>query len=187
MPEPLIHGVVGLVVSRWLGVRRWWLLFLVVLFSVLPDVDAVFRIHRSFTHSLLVALVVGLAVVWLAWRTGRKSAAWVVGVFVLAYSVHVVMDLFTGPTPVLWPLVWKDFYVEVMVTANNTVSNGITLEPVLRVHVTDFTMEPGDIVDAPVATPTGVSIAVIVLALLLLEEPRIKRVLDKVSASIRGK
>ena len=88
-------------------------LILLILLANLADVDFLFGIHRSFTHSLAVAVFVALAVscVWRIAGTFLRSAT----LYFLAYGSHLVIDLFTGAklgwnasgagVPLFWP--WK--------------------------------------------------------------------------------
>ena len=88
-----------------------------LLFGTLPDLDAVLlpffdtvwdlRIHRGFSHSLLVMVLVSLLLAKpLAkhWKK-QKVTPWQAGIFVfLAWSTHVLIDVFTVyGTQVGWP------------------------------------------------------------------------------------
>jgi len=88
-------------------------LLLLVLIANFADIDFLFGLHRSFTHSLAAAVFVALAVscVWRIAGTFWRSA----GLYFLAYGSHLVIDLFTGAKlgwnatgsgiPLFWP--WK--------------------------------------------------------------------------------
>jgi membrane-bound metal-dependent hydrolase YbcI (DUF457 family) len=91
-------------------------LLLLVLIANFADIDFLFGLHRSFTHSLAAAVFVALAVscVWRIAGSFWRSA----GLYFLAYSSHLLIDLCTGTklgwnatasdTPLFWP--WrKDF------------------------------------------------------------------------------
>ncbi|NLG71745.1 MAG: metal-dependent hydrolase [Chloroflexi bacterium] len=125
MPSPLAHTTAGYAVYRLLRRRRsdWepqvWRLPLILLvtlvFSILPDFDAVAgilagdigRYHNQGTHSLVVGLLVALLFAVLLAR-GRMHAfkAWFPPLL-LSYELHVLMDVVTlGERGVmlLWPL-----------------------------------------------------------------------------------
>lgn len=125
MPSPLAHTTAGYAVYRLLRRRRsdWepqvWRLPLILLvtlvFSILPDFDAVAgilagdigRYHNQGTHSLVVGLLVALFFAVLLAR-GRMHAfkAWFPPLL-LSYELHVLMDVVTlGERGVmlLWPL-----------------------------------------------------------------------------------
>jgi membrane-bound metal-dependent hydrolase YbcI (DUF457 family) len=125
LPSPLAHTTAGYAVYRLLRRRRsdWepqvWRLPLILLvtlvFSILPDFDAVAgilagdigRYHNQGTHSLVVGLLVALLFAVLLAR-GRMHAfkAWFPPLL-LSYELHVLMDVVTlGERGVmlLWPL-----------------------------------------------------------------------------------
>ena len=79
--------------------------------AMAPDLDILFRMHRSYTHSVGAAMIAG-AVAWLVAR--RKSSALgspsVAGLTVaVAYSTHVLLDWLAKDTAppfglmALWP------------------------------------------------------------------------------------
>jgi membrane-bound metal-dependent hydrolase YbcI (DUF457 family) len=133
MASPVAHSFAGfwtfLLLTARLKVRlakacRQYLpqLILLVLLANLADVDFLFGLgvgadlHHGFTHSLAAAVVVALGVSCL-WRIADsfwRSATF----YFLAYSSHLLIDLFTGTKPgwnatasgipLFWP--WeKDF------------------------------------------------------------------------------
>ncbi|PYK11931.1 MAG: hypothetical protein DME65_05700 [Verrucomicrobia bacterium] len=77
----------------------------------MADIDFFSGFHRSFTHSLLAAVFIPLAVscVWRIAGSYWQSAA----LYFLAYSSHLLIDFFTGTKlgwnstasgiPLLWP------------------------------------------------------------------------------------
>jgi len=69
-------------------------LILLVVVANLADVDFLFGLHRGFTHSLAIAVLVALGVgcVWRIAGTFWRS----VTLYFLAYSSHLVIDLCTG-------------------------------------------------------------------------------------------
>jgi len=125
LPSPLAHTTAGYAVYRLLRRRRsdgepqvWRLpliLLVTLVFSILPDFDAVAgilagdigRYHNQGTHSLVVGLLVALLFAVLLAR-GRMHAfkAWFPPLL-LSYELHVLMDVVTlGERGVmlLWPL-----------------------------------------------------------------------------------
>ena len=125
MPSPIAHTVVGYLVyraarERLPNYKRWHvgplplLLGIAVLFSVLPDVDAVFgilagdfgRFHNNGTHSLVLAFAIALLVAGAIWFRLRKGfLSWFFICF-FSYASHVLMDFFTlggRGVMLLWP------------------------------------------------------------------------------------
>ncbi len=97
------------------------LLLASVLFSLLPDFDALpglvfgemYRFHNQFSHSLLVGLGAALAAGLLtALFAGRQWAWSVFLVALLGYEMHILADLFTYESRgvmLFWPLTPERF------------------------------------------------------------------------------
>jgi inner membrane protein len=111
MPTAFTHGFVALALGKTAAAGkmplRFWLLS--VLCAVLPDVDVIgfhFGIrygdmlgHRGFSHSLLFALLLGMLVVFLAFRDVPKfSKKWwgFVAYFSAVTASHGVLDAMTS-------------------------------------------------------------------------------------------
>ena len=157
MPDLLAHYLASYLVARALiGSRR---ALLVAFVGLLPDVDAVFMVHRWVTHSIPIVLIasVPLLVLTLAYR---RRYVGVVVVAVLIYMLHIVMDVFTGLTPILWPLAPA---IGVVLEVNG-VSNGESVVITPRVDVAvepaDFTRR--DYIEGPIVAETGLMLAVVV-------------------------
>ncbi len=109
MSSPLGHGLAGLVVYTLAKRFRWidetsgpatMLLFSGL--AALPDLDIVFNEllhaqqwfpHRTYTHSLFFALLLGLIVAWWLCRAGRvrnKNFYWLLP---LTIATHPLMDM----------------------------------------------------------------------------------------------
>jgi membrane-bound metal-dependent hydrolase YbcI (DUF457 family) len=84
-----------------------------VVAAVSPDIDILFHSHRTFTHSIGAAAIVGGAV-WIAARLSRQPAdraraASVALTVAAAYATHIVLDLLGKDTAppfgltALWP------------------------------------------------------------------------------------
>lgn len=117
MALPLAHGLVGasIVVSLVpdVSMRRDWRLFLTgALVAVLPDFDYIFYLglqlgnswHRSFSHSILFALAVGIVASSMTAATSIKAVL----VYSLATVSHPILDALTtkgaGGVEFFWPI-----------------------------------------------------------------------------------
>lgn len=88
--------------------------------AVLPDLDALFGLHRALGHSFIPVLVLPMAIlVYARLRRPEWMAAALLVQFYLAS--HVVLDL--GGVAFLWPVVQEQFYVQLGVTL--TASDGL--------------------------------------------------------------
>src|SRR5437016_10379987 len=122
MASPVAHTFAGfwtflLLTARWkvrlvTACRRYLpQLLLLVLIANFADIDFLFGLHRSFTHSLAAAVFVALAVscVWRIAGSFWRSAI----LCFSAYSSHLLIDLCTGTKlgwnatasaiPLFWP------------------------------------------------------------------------------------
>lgn len=177
MPELLIHFATGLLLGS--PRHNWRHRLLIVLASMLPDIDALFHVHRSFTHSLLILVPLLAIIVFLNKKSRSKDLVNLACLVLLAYSLHIAMDLFTAPTPILWPILDKELYIETTVSLDNTLADKLVLETNIELHVIDHNPRPRDIVGAPIATPIGVATTLAILATLLVNKvvaPRKKHV-----------
>ena len=87
-------------------VRRFHLrdisLSLIMFFSILPDIDIVFRLleidlaHRSITHSLIV-----FSIVWAVMLVKYRKPSFII--YSSAYLSHIVGDLIIGPLNLTYP------------------------------------------------------------------------------------
>jgi len=165
MPDLLAHYAISyLLASR---VARPSAALLLALAGLLPDIDALFRIHRWATHSPVLSSLSALVAVVLALYIGRGSPRYVALASAL-YILHIALDMFTAPTPVLWPLTAQAY---MMVTwVNGTVSGcGISVAPSISIHSepADFTQRPS--VDGPIVSTMGMVAGVGVTVVLLIE------------------
>jgi len=164
MPDLLAHYASSVLVARVRVDTR--IALLVGLVGLIPDVDALLRIHRWITHSLvLVALFTTPLVILVYWR-GRRYFGLALATL-LIYTLHLLLDVFTGPTPILYPLV-DSIWIKIQVNGAST-ATGITVNPSITVATVkpDFTQM--EIVEGPLVTETGAIIAVVTVVTLLLE------------------
>ncbi|MCX8137660.1 hypothetical protein [Pyrobaculum aerophilum] len=156
MPDLLAHYAAGLLVaSRFVDVRR---AFLLAFIGLLPDVDALFGAHRWVTHSLVLTAPLLLA----AFR--RRALA----LGVLLYALHIVMDVFTAPTPVLWPISSVAYQLRVDVEGFSD-GRSIGVVPALGIVAEPADFSFGKMVEGPVISPTGAVLALLVVFILLAE------------------
>jgi membrane-bound metal-dependent hydrolase YbcI (DUF457 family) len=129
MAQAGIHGMVAQAVHKWVP-KREWLMLGIVFGSLFPDADnllvaiatvtkqPVEGLHRTFTHSVIVALVLFLVF----WAIGalRKQPRWTnfgAG-FAIGIVLHALLDLliwFNG-VQLFWPFpLWINFWAGVAV------------------------------------------------------------------------
>jgi membrane-bound metal-dependent hydrolase YbcI (DUF457 family) len=108
MPLPLAHGLVGAAVVAAVrepaALRRRWPLLIGALVALTPDVDFLFRAHRTFTHSLAFALLVTAVLLAVGGRARTRAALG----YGLAFMSHGLLDCATTSrgrgVQLLWPV-----------------------------------------------------------------------------------
>lgn len=89
MPTPVGHALAG-VATAWIFRKRAGLVLTCALAAVVPDVDLLFRAHRSYTHSVGAVAIVGLAT-WLVMRRRPHTLSSTLAI-TAAYSSHLLLD-----------------------------------------------------------------------------------------------
>ena len=135
------------------------------LFSVLPDFDVLFGVHRSMSHSIVVWLVTVAPLYLYYWNRDRGHIRDPLLVL-LAGGLHIVFD--SGSfTPVLWPLMSSSYAVDFNLFVH--VGKSVAFEPLIGVTSvpTDFVSFTG--FDAPLFTSEAFVISFALLAPVVLQ------------------
>ena len=126
MPSPIVHSAAGYAIYRFSkrNLPEVWkkragpvsfLLILTLIFSMMPDLDAIAglitgdfgKYHNNGTHSLIVGLLVAVTIALALSRKRRvEFLPWFLIVF-FSYGSHILLDFFTwGGRGVMlfWPL-----------------------------------------------------------------------------------
>ena len=164
MPDLLTHYMVSYLVARALVEPRRALLLALV--GLLPDVDALLLVHRWVTHSIPVALLASAPLLALTYAYRREYFG-VAVLAVLLYTTHVVMDMFTGLTPIMWPLAPA---IAVNIEVNGVYGvDGIRVTPGFEVVVGPVDFARRDSVEGPLVSETGLMLALVVALISLVE------------------
>lgn len=111
--------------------------------AVTPDLDVLFYVHRSLSHSVVVILLVFAAPLLYTWLRRRSLFRYVLYGF-LSVASHPVFDMLGGYTPILWPLYHKSIAIstQLQVMVNPTIhiepSFNIFQTPTVFSHLTDW-------------------------------------------------
>jgi membrane-bound metal-dependent hydrolase YbcI (DUF457 family) len=146
MPSPISHIAAGVFIYRSLpahvrqkGIRKFLrvpiLLIVILIASLLPDVDAVLGIlsgnmgayHNQASHSLFTGLVVALVLGFiLRWWLGAKFLA-SFGLIFASYAVHLFLDMLTMGRGImlLWPFSSERFLSPVLLFYGLRWSHGL--------------------------------------------------------------
>ena len=160
MPEVLLHFSIPFsAVFSITGRLRY--AFLAGVFGIIPDLDILFGIHRSPTHSIPVLLAVAVPVlVMLSSRNSRFLKASKIGLF--GILTHPILDLFDGYTPILWPLSGYSPWIKFSVEAYLSSTPSLNVDCQVLWQPTIF--HPVETIGGVLVTPLG---AVISAALML--------------------
>ena len=158
MVEPLLHFAVPFAAFTALGVkpRR---AFLISLFALLPDLDILINVHRFCSHSLILLLAITIPLMLVAMKFSRQK---LLSLIIFAYASHLFLDLFTGYTPILWPLYSQDLWIAFNLFAHISSTPTYTLQAALQTQPTIFTRFAS--LDAPLFTSTGTAISILLIA-----------------------
>jgi membrane-bound metal-dependent hydrolase YbcI (DUF457 family) len=149
MPDLLAHCLSSYLVAQAFVKHRHAVLLALV--GVLADLDALLRIHRWVTHSLVVAFALFTPVL----------------LALLLYTLHIALDTLTTLTPALWPLAPQ---IRVIVEMTGAVgSKGLLLAATIATETrpTDFTQKA--YVEGPIVSEVGVVVAVVTPVLTVAE------------------
>lgn len=161
--EPLIHFTIPFVVLIVLGLSPKKALPLALL-ALIPDLDALFLIHRSLSHSIVVlaAVFIPLTIVAYALKKDMRTCA-------LAFSSmasHILLDAFSGATPVLWPLYGNAIWVKADLIIH--VGGSMSLNSKMALLTEPVTFQTFKSLDAPFFTGEGLAVSFLLLAATLV-------------------
>jgi len=165
MPELALHFAVPFALTApVLGLRK---ATLISLLALTPDLDVLFHMHRSASHSIFLLLLASLLVVdlGLVSRLKRKQLE-LVSAGCLALLSHPIMDIFSTYTPILYPLIEQSVYLKVELK----VTIGSPILPILAalINTKPTTFEEFQRFDAPLFSSEGFIVTLLLVAVPLL-------------------
>jgi membrane-bound metal-dependent hydrolase YbcI (DUF457 family) len=109
MPEPLIHFVIPFIVLSFCGLTIKKSLILSSI-AILPDLDVLFHIHRSVTHSAVFLILVCIPIIgFIKLKYPNYFHDSLVGTLVVL--THPILDVFHAYTPILYPLYKNSVFI----------------------------------------------------------------------------
>jgi len=130
------------------------------LLAVLPDLDALFLVHRSLSHSIVVVLTVAVPFLLLTYKF--KPSLYSYGFLgLVSVASHLVLDLFAGYTPILWPLYGYSVWIQAGLVAHIGSSPSLALSAKLLTE--PITFQQFQSLDAPLFTGEGVILSAVLL------------------------
>ena len=165
MPDALAHYAVSYLVASRVTKPKYALF--IALIGLLPDIDVLLRVHRWVTHSLIPVALVASATAVILLHTRRNYLKHLILATTL-YTLHIVLDVFVAPTPLLWPITNQAYMLQVGIDGIIT-TNSIDITPQANIVVEQADFTPRPTIEGPIISPTGLIIAIGVAAVLLAE------------------
>lgn len=153
--EPLVHFTVPFVALTLVGVSPKKAIPLALL-ALLPDLDALLLVHRSVSHSLVVMAAVMVPLMLVAYRL----RTWALAFFSLAS--HSFLDLFSGATPILWPL--YDKAVDIQAALITHIGGSISFDANVKIWTEPINFSVGPSLDAPIFTGGGLVLSAVLIS-----------------------
>jgi len=168
MPELALHFAVPFALSApIIGVRK---AVIVSFVSLLPDLDFLFNVHRSISHSF-VLLLSGILVVILLVKEFKPRILRSVFVGGLGLLSHPIMDLFSGAIPFFWPIVKESVSLDLETAF--VAGKSMRFEWTAFVKWSQTPASPAPVVDealvGPVFTSEGFVVSLLLVAIPILE------------------
>jgi hypothetical protein len=170
MPEPLIHFIIPffLLIMFGLSIKK---AALISSLAVLPDLDVLFHVHRSMSHSAFFILLFSFPLIIITRKFYSKGLSDMI-IATLVVLSHPFMDLFTGYTPIFWPIFNKSIYVVSELRTN--MNNVLDLNLKMNVYFESVTFRQTTDVDAHIFSSIGVAISLVLLTGLVLKNYSIR-------------
>ena len=165
MPDALAHYAVSYLVASRVTKHKYALF--IALIGLLPDIDVLLRVHRWVTHSIVSVALVASATAVILLHT-RQNYLKYLALSITLYTLHIVLDTFIAPTPLLWPLTNKAYMLQAGIDGI-IATNSIDITPQINIVVEQANFTPRPTIEGPIISPIGLIIAVGVIVVLLTE------------------
>lgn len=163
--EPLIHFVVPFIALMLVG-ASFRKAMLVSLLALLPDLDVLLLVHRFISHSIVVVLSAATPLLLLVYKFKPRLYSYVF-LALLALTSHLLLDVFTGCTPILWPLYSYSICIQVELFAH--IGSSPRIIPSAKLLTKPISFQHFQSLDAPLFTSEGLVMSVVMLMPLLLK------------------
>ncbi len=107
MPSLSVHLLIGtsLFILLYMYSRDLLSSFLCLVSSIIPDIDSLFGVHRSFiSHNFLIPILL-LTIAFLLYRFRKSKLCRIFYSLSIGYLSHLLFDIFTGYVAVLYPII----------------------------------------------------------------------------------
>jgi hypothetical protein len=163
--EPLLHFAVPFVTLRALGVD-WKSSLFASLLALAPDLDVFLSVHRSFSHSAIVLLLLLIVPILMLGRNHRTIRNLTL-LAAFAVTTHLVLDTFQTYTPLLWPLYDRSIQIDTSLNLHLGGTQSLIPSIAVQTEPTDFTSFKT--FDAPLITAQGTGITIVLLTPFIIQ------------------
>lgn len=136
--DPITHGLAGITIAN-LGFRRKSAMWVLLISSILPDIDYVTRLwgtdvflkyHRGITHGILALFIVP-AIIGLIFGL-RKGFFYYFFIALFGYATHLFMDLTNQyGMRILSPLDWQQYSLDLTFIIDPYITTGLIISVIL--------------------------------------------------------
>ena len=160
--EPLVHFSIPFSAFALSGTSSRRALFASSI-ALLPDLDALVHVHRSMSHSILFLTAITLPALVLAWGTKYRVYVILAAAGLLS---HVLLDAFSGYTPILWPVYGQTVWLVVASEAH--IGSTLTITFHAAVLTEPIRFEPFTALDAPIFSSQGLIASAVLLTPIII-------------------
>lgn len=165
MPEPLIHFIIPFILLVMFGFNMKKATFF-SLFALLPDLDVLFHIHRSFSHSIFFLFLFAVPAIVLTSKFYKNYRGDVIIISLVILS-HIFMDCFDNYTPVFWPLYNESILIVAELTTN--MNNVMDLNFIFNVTVKPIAFYKTTNLDTAIFSSLGFAVSLIFVICIILK------------------
>lgn len=136
MPDLFTHFSIAFAITApFLGIKK---AILAGIIALLPDLDALIHIHRSATHSIIIALTIIIPIIIIV-KIKKPDHTKTMLLYTIALLTHPILDTFQTYTPILYPLITHSILINIK--AGIYIDNTLTpyINTIIKTTPTTFT------------------------------------------------
>jgi membrane-bound metal-dependent hydrolase YbcI (DUF457 family) len=134
------------------------------LIALVPDLDVLFHIHRSLSHSLVVLAIIILPVLAIAHR--NKTITNLTLLAAIGIITHLILDVFDAYTPLLYPI--SNQSIQILTSLNFHTGSLSYFTYNLRLLTKPYSPTAFQIFDGSVITTDGFAVSLVLLGPFLV-------------------
>jgi len=145
--------------------------FMLAPIAIIPDLDIFFSAHRVYLHTILIPLAISIPLLYYLKKGNQRSQ--ILLPTSLYYLSHLLLDFFSGPVAVFWPLTYMGYGLKTSVIVNQQ-----SLIPTTQPHIEVVAKQiqiPNVVTNVAAATSESIITAVLLLAIMFMTHYKGKR------------